>query len=430
MSQRSADEAPAEPGPGAEVPADPADPHAPIDAQDPDDPTSSTERADEPAEGSATTDTEAWDGTASDLPLLQGDTELEDEGRAPLEEVVTERPLEAAAPLRGPVALGGVGVAGFLMGTAEVVPGFSGGTVALVVGIYERLIANIRQGARALSLLVRGRVPDALRALFAIEWPFVAALLVGMLAAIFSVASVLQELIEEQATLLKAVLFGLVLGAAVLASRELRAPNPLHVLVGVAVAFGVFFGLGATGGLFLEPTLLMVFLGGAVAVCAWILPGISGSFILLLLGLWPAIVGAVADRDLLLVLVLGLGCILGLAVFSTALNWLLARFHDVVLAALIGLMVGSVRALWPYPSDAPFENVELGAPEGTESLLALALGLAAFSLVWMLGLIATAITRRRARRRALVGEEALGDVEEPTDPEGWGPPAGERPPPR
>jgi len=339
---------------------------------------------------------------ASELPLEDVLATGEDDD-LPLEEIVAERPVEAIEPL-GPLALAGTGVAGFLMGTADVVPGFSGGTVALVVGIYERLIANIRQGARALSLLVRGRVPGAVRALLVIEWPFIALLLAGILAAVFTLATPLRLLIEEQPALLKATLLGLVLGASVVAAKELRAPNAWHVLVGVIVAFGVFFGLGLTDGVALDATVLTFFLGGAIAVTAMILPGISGSFILLLLGLWPAVIGAAADRELFLLLIFGLGCVAGLAGFSTLLNWLLARFHDLVLAALIGLMVGSARVLWPYPAE-PFENVELGLPDGTEWLLALALALTAFSLVWMLGLIATGIQRRRTRRVAIRSDD-------------------------
>lgn len=342
--------------------------------------------------------------------IASGDDDL------PLEEIVVERPVEAIEPL-GPLALAGTGVAGFLMGTADVVPGFSGGTVALVVGIYERLIANIRQGARALSLLLRGRVPAALRALLVIEWPFIAILLTGILAAIFTLAAPLRLLIEEQPALLKATFLGLVLGASVVASKELRAPNAWHVLIGVVVAFGVFFGLGLTGGITLEPSVLTFFVGGAIAVTAMILPGISGSFILLLLGLWTAVVGAAADRQLDLLLVFGLGCVAGLAAFSTLLNWLLARFHDLVLAALIGLMVGSARVLWPYPAE-PFENVELGLPDGTEGLLALALALTAFSVVWMLGLLATGIQRRRARRVVIHSDDMGVDDPSLDDPNG------------
>ncbi len=335
-----------------------------------------------------------------------------DDEVAPLEEVVVYRPVEAAAPVRGPLALGGTAIAGVLMGTADVMPGFSGGTVALVVGIYERLIANIRQGARCLSLLVRGRPQDALRAFLAIEWLFVGALLAGILVAIFTLAGILRTLIEEQPVLLKATFFGLVLGAAVVASRELRSPSPWHVLVGILAAIGTFVGLGAVDGGLLTPSPLTLFLGGAIAISAMILPGISGSFILLVLGLYEGVINAAADRSIGLLLLFGLGCVAGLAALSTLLNWLLARFHDIVLAALIGLMVGSARVLWPYPSDADFVSVELGAPEGTASLLALAFALTAFSVIWILSLVAAAIQRRRARR-APVTVEGTG-VDNPT----------------
>ncbi len=350
------------------------------------------------------------------------DDRVEDADDETVADVVVERPLEAATPVRGPLALTGTGVTGFLMGTADVVPGFSGGTVALVVGIYERLIANVRQGARALSLLVRGRPPEALRALLAIEWPFVGVLLAGIFAAILTLAGPLERLSDEHPSLLRSVFLGLVLGAAVVASRELRVPRAWHVLVGAVVAVGTFVGLGATEGVLLEPSLITFFVGGAVAVTAMILPGVSGSFLLLLLGLWQAVVGAAADRDILLLFVFGVGCVVGLAAFSTLLNWLLARFHDLMLAALIGLMVGSARVLWPFPWDAPFTDITLAAPEGTDSLLALALALTAFSLVWMLGLLATGIQRRRERRalRRAAARGELGGVPpssgEPGDP--------------
>jgi putative membrane protein len=331
------------------------------------------------------------------------------DGEATLEELVAERPSEALTPMRHPLALAGTSVAGFAMGVAEVVPGFSGGTVALVAGIYERLVATIRQGARSASLLLRGRPHDALRAFTAIEWPFVGVLLVGMLLAVFTLAGRLERLIEERPVELSAVFLGLVLGAAVVASRQLRAPTPWHVLVGVVAAAVTFVALGVSPGTIDDPALLLIFVGGALAVSAWILPGVSGSFLLLVLGLYPAVVGAVADRDLLVVAVFVLGCGVGIAAFSTLLNWLLARAHDVVLAALLGVMVGSVRILWPYPSDEGLGNPALGAPEGDTVFLALALALAAFALVWMFGLAASAVERRRAGRPAETDEGTDGD---------------------
>lgn len=337
------------------------------------------------------------DGALVPGPLEAG----EDDEPVPLEEVVTTRPVEAAAPVRGPLPLLGTGVAGLLMGTADVMPGFSGGTVALVVGIYERLIANVRQGARGLSLLVRRRPQDAVRAVLAIEWPFVAALLGGILVAIFTLAGTLRLLIEEQPVLLNSAFFGLVLGAAVVAAREVRSPAAWHSLVGIVAAVLTFIGLGFGDGGLLSPSPLTFLVGGALAISAMILPGVSGSFLLVVLGLYEGVIDAAADRDLVLLAIFAVGCVAGLAGFSTLLNWLLARFHDVVLVVLIGLMVGSARVLWPYPSDAGFTSQELGPPEGTGSLLALAVALTAFALVWMLSLLATGVQRRRARRRAV-----------------------------
>jgi putative membrane protein len=327
------------------------------------------------------------------------------DGELPVEDLIVERPLEAMAPMRRPSALLGTFVTGGVMGMAEVVPGFSGGTVALVAGIYERLIANIRQGARTLSLLVRARPRDAWHSLRLIDWVFVAVLGIGMLGVLFTVVGPLSVLLETRPVEMSAVFLGLVLGAAVVAGRRLREGRPWHVLVVLGAAAVSFIGLGFAPGTIEEPNLLFIMAGGAIAISAWILPGVSGSFMLLIMGLYPTIIAAAADRDLGILIVFGIGTLLGLAAFSTFLNWLLARAHDVVLAALIGLMVGSVRVLWPWPSEAGVGgSAELGAPVGSEAFLALALGLTAFSLLYMGGLAASAVQRYRTRwveRRAL-----------------------------
>ncbi len=338
--------------------------------------------------------------------------------------VVVDRPVEARAPLRHPVALLGTSVAGFAMGVAEVVPGFSGGTVALVAGIYERLVAAIRQATRALSLALRGRFEPALRALLVLDWPFIAALLVGMVAALATVASPLRALIDERPVELSAVFLGLVLGAAGLAARRLRAPSGWLGLVMVAAAAAAFMALGMGGGVRTDPSLLAILLGGMIAVSAWILPGVSGSFLLVVLGLYAIVLDALADLDLGVLLVFALGCVLGLAAFSTLLNWLLARYHDLVLAVLIGLMLGSSRVLWPWPADAGMGSPELGAPEGDAALLAAALGLVAFAAIWMLGLTATAIEQRRLRwveRREADRGTALGGDRDAAGAVGEGP---------
>jgi putative membrane protein len=138
-----------------------------------------------------------------------------------------------------------------------------------------------------------------------------------------------------------------------------------------------------------------------LSIVAWILPGVSGSFLLVVLGLYTAVIGALSARDLVPIGLFAIGALLGLAAFSTLLNWVLARYHDLLLAVLIGLMVGSARVLWPWPVDKALGSAELGPPPGSEAFLAVALGLTAFALVYMFGLVAAAVERRRGRRRAI-----------------------------
>lgn len=286
----------------------------------------------------------------------------------PEDEVVADRPVEAergAGPSL-PFDVAGTFVVGFAMGTADTVPGFSGGTVALVAGIYQRLIANVRQGARAASLLVRGQLREALHALGVVEWVFVITLLSGIGSAIVLLASVLERQLEAAPVTMSAVFLGLVIGATLVAVRELRAPRAHHLAVGVGIAVVTFVALGfraSEGG---EPSLLFVLLAGSIAISAMILPGVSGSFLLLLLGVYEFVIGAVSGRDLAVLGVFAIGCVIGLAAFSTVLNWALREHHDLVLAGLLGLMAGSARVLWPWPSATGVGDPTLGAPVAGE----------------------------------------------------------------
>jgi putative membrane protein len=310
------------------------------------------------------------------------------------DEVVVPRPREAdpRATPRLPLDLLGTYAVGFAMGTADTVPGFSGGTVALVAGIYERLIANVRQGARALSLLLRGRFGDGGRAIAAIEWGFVVALLAGVLSAILALASLLEHQLEVAVMEMSALFLGLVIGATVVAVTELREPAARHLGVGLGVALVTFVALGFRAADAGDPSLGFVFVAGAVAICAMILPGVSGSFLLVLLGVFEFVIGSVNGRDLPILAVFTAGALVGLASFSTLLNWLLRRYHDVVLAALIGLMAGSSRVLWPWPADS-VSDPRLGAPVAADVPVALALAAGAAVAV---GLFA-AVARRVAR---------------------------------
>lgn len=279
---------------------------------------------------------------------------------------------------------------GFLMGSADLVPGVSGGTIALVLGIYERLVANIRQGARSASLLVRGKVGDALRSLRYVEWSFLVPLLLGVLTAVVVLARTLEHLLETRPVQLSAVFFGLIVGSVVISLTELRERSPRIAVIVLASTVATFLLLGLRSGRFEDPSLLIILLGGALAICAMILPGISGSFILLMIGLYEFVLGAVSARDLVVVAVFGAGTVLGLAMFSTLLNWLLRRFREVVLAVLIGLMAGSLRVLWPWPAEPEGVGTTTLGPAPQGELLP-AVGLA---LVGALVVVAVAMLAR------------------------------------
>jgi putative membrane protein len=317
-----------------------------------------------------------------------------DEASESTTDEVVERPAAAvdrAAPL-SPARMATVGLIGVAMGAADTVPGFSGGTVALLGGIYERLIANVRQGAHALALLLRGAPREGLRAVGAIEWRFILPLLTGILTAVAVLARALSDLLETHPRQLSAVFLGLVLGATLVASRDVRDPGPRHLAIAGSVAVVTFLGLGLTGGAVADPGLLAFFAAGAVAICAMILPGISGAFLLLLLGMYPAVIAAVDERSWGSLAVLAAGCVVGLAGFATLLNWLLREHHDVVLAALLGLLLGSSRVLWPWPGDE-VGDPRLGTPVSGEVVSLAGLTVLALLAIWALGALSRRATR-------------------------------------
>lgn len=277
-------------------------------------------------------------------------------------------------------------VGGFLMGTADLVPGVSGGTIALVLGIYERLVGSIREGSSALGSLFRGDLTVFNEHLRRVEWALLLPLLAGILTAVVALASLLDQQLEEQPTLLAGLFFGLVVGSVIIAWRLLRRPMPSHYLVAGVVGVVLFVVLGLGEEAVVESPGLVVFFGaGAIAICAMILPGISGSLILLLIGMYPSVLNAVDERDLLVVGVFALGTIVGLGFFSQVLHWALRRHHDVILAALVGLMAGSLRVLWPWPQGV--ESSGLNAP-GDDWLAVLVASLVGFGVVFVVSRLA------------------------------------------
>ena len=233
---------------------------------------------------------------------------------------------------------------GVLMGAADIVPGVSGGTLALLLGIYERLINAIRSvDQQALLLLLRGRIVKAWQH---IDGTFLLCLFSGILLSVFALANAVSWMLEQQPVLLWAIFNGLILSALPHLCRRIAWSwrRLLLALLGFSLAIAISHIRPMT----LEPALWMFFIAGAIAICAMILPGISGSFILLLLGMYAPVLLAVTDLQLITLLVFMAGCILGLLSFSHFLSWLLARCHDATLALLIGVVIGALLRIWPW----------------------------------------------------------------------------------
>ena len=249
-----------------------------------------------------------------------------------------------------PKAVGAQVARGFVMGAADIVPGVSGGTVALVLGIYERLIEVVHDGARLLATALRGDLAGVRDRLKAFDWMFIIPLGVGILVAFGALSGLIDAALEDHAEAMAGLFFGLVIASIVIAWRLVQQPDATTLAIAAAVGIVMFVVLGFQSGPVQDPSLLAFFGAGAVAICAMILPGISGSFILLMLGMYAGVIGAVHDRELVSLIVFMVGAVIGLALFSSLIKRALERIHDLLMAALIGLMLGSLRVLWPWPN--------------------------------------------------------------------------------
>ncbi len=234
---------------------------------------------------------------------------------------------------------------GLAMGAADVVPGVSGGTIAFVTGIYDQLLGSIRRvDAEAVRLLLK-QGPKA--AWEHINGTFLVVLGSGVLVALLSLAKGIHYLLLNYPTWLWAFFFGLILASIVHVGKEIRHWNMGSIgLLAVGAVFAGWISTAAPGSI--EPTPLIVLGAGSVAICAMILPGISGSFILLLMGLYEPILGALKNLDLGVMALFGGGAVVGLMLFSRLLTWLLATYHNLTFAILTGFMVGSLLKVWPW----------------------------------------------------------------------------------
>jgi len=273
---------------------------------------------------------------------------------------------------------------GLLMGGADIVPGVSGGTVALIVGIYAHLIESISRAVAAVPLLLRGRPGLAFRSILSVEWTLVIPLSAGIMTAIMVGSTVIPGLIENHPVVMRALFFGLIAGSLTLPWRRIqqRTRRNLAVLVVAAVIAFMLAGLPATS--VESPALPLVFAAAAIAICAMILPGVSGAFLLLLMGMYEPTLDALRARDLAYIAVFMAGAMVGLATFASALRWLLVHARDVTMAALVGLMAGSLRALWPFiEDDRSLRGPVEGEPVLTAALFAIGGLLLVLAVGWV-----------------------------------------------
>lgn len=235
---------------------------------------------------------------------------------------------------------------GMAMGAADVVPGVSGGTIAFISGIYEELLESI--SAINLKLIADLKEGGIKKVWKAINGDFLLVLLCGIAVSVLSLAKGISYLLKNEPILLWSFFFGLVLASVVFVGKQInRWTLTTYVLLflGALAAYYITIIEPLVSD---EPSMFFLFLSGALAICAMILPGISGSFILVLLGAYSSILEAIYTRNLQVIATVGVGAIVGLLSFSKILKWLFSHYKNLTLAGLTGFIIGSLNKIWPW----------------------------------------------------------------------------------
>ena len=252
----------------------------------------------------------------------------------------------------------GVAFKGACMGAADVIPGVSGGTIAFLMGIYQELLDSIKSvNGEAFKLLFKGRILEFWKH---INGNFLASIFVGILVSVFSLARLMKYLLEFHPIPLWSFFFGLILASAIYILKGLdkwSIQNIISLIIGVGIAAFICVASPAQT----PDALWFIFLSGAIAICAMILPGISGSFILLLLGKYAFVMTAVTDLNIPVLAVFAAGCAVGIISFSHFLSWLLKKFYMLTIALLSGFMLGSLLKVWPWKVPGAAEGFDYPA---------------------------------------------------------------------
>jgi putative membrane protein len=238
---------------------------------------------------------------------------------------------------------------GMAMGAADIVPGVSGGTMALILGIYERLILSLRNLARPpfLTNLLKGRLRAAVAA---VDGLFLLALIAGIGTSVVALSRLLSAWLEARPVFVHAFFFGLILASVVLVARRIRRPSSASWALFALGAVTAYLVVGLTPTQTPEAPWFL-FLSGALAISALLLPGISGAFVLVLLGKYEFVLDAVNRADAAALGSVAAGAVVGLLSFAQVLGWLFRRYHDATLALLSGVMLGSLRKVWPWQTE-------------------------------------------------------------------------------
>lgn len=247
---------------------------------------------------------------------------------------------------------------GFAMGASDIVPGVSGGTMALILGIYEELITSIKDvlNREAIKLALRLKLRQALDL---IPWKFLASVATGIFLAVFTMSYFLEWVLHNYPSHLWAFFFGLVLASVFTVSRQIKTWNIVPIVGVILGAVGSFVLVGMVP-VQTPDTWWFYFLSGAVAISAMVLPGVSGSFVLVLMGKYEQILSAVTNMDILVLVMVVAGAAVGIVTIAQVLSWLFRRYHDGTIAVLMGMLIGSLRKVWPWKvigDDGRIQNV-------------------------------------------------------------------------